>query len=365
MSGKSRAMLEIMENPGRAILLYMTGTGNTARAARVIGAELRRSGWTTNAAELRMDADLPGEVFQGDLLVLCFPVLGFCMPSLVKDLLKGLKGRGQPAAVFATWGGEGASALWQARRFVRRKGFRVIASGGATYPFQWRQVIPPQSGIEARRVTDTGDGAARKFANRLAAEMTAGQPALAATKPRQIIPIVVGLPIAFIYSWIGRFGLAAMFAADEHCKACAMCERDCPAGAIVMAGEGLRRRPRWGARCQGCNRCINLCPRSAVQASQLRAAVHLLLNAAVIAAIIVGLNRLAAAAAFPAVVSVPAYAAALIAMTVLGSRLQFAALEPMLFALEGAPAMRRLLARSWTARFPRYRCEGFDPRAHT
>ena len=128
-----------------------------------------------------------------------------------------------------------------------------------------------------------------------------------------------------------------------------------------MRDEGPRRRPRWLASCQGCNRCINLCPRAAVQVSPLRAGIHLVLNAAVVTAIVIGLNRLAEAAAFPRVASAPAYVAALIALTVLGSRLQFAALEPVLFALEGVPRIRKLLDRSWTTRFPRYRCEGFSP----
>jgi ferredoxin len=181
-------------------------------------------------------------------------------------------------------------------------------------------------------------------------------------KAQNIIPLILGPPVAFLYSRIGRFGLAAMYAADERCKACGNCERDCQAGAIVMAGAGIRRRPRWRASCQGCNRCINLCQRAAVQVSQVRTVVHLLLNTAVIIAIILGLNRLAEAASLPALISVPAYILALIALTILGSRLQFSALEPALFALEGVPTMRRLLNRSWTTRFPRYRCDGFNPR---
>ena len=356
-------MLGNMEKEGRAIIFYMTGTGNTARAAGVIAEELGRSGWTTKAAEIRIGADLPSGTIDTDLLVLCFPVLGFGMPALVRELLKSLKGRGQRAAVFATWGGEGAAALWQGRRFLRQRGFRLVASGGAAYPFQWTQVVPPPAGAELHHMMETGDTAVREFGKTVAhTEALSRVP----FKLRQIIPILLGLPIALVYSRIGRFGLGAMYAADERCKACGNCARDCPAGAIIMAGAGPRQRPRWLASCQGCNRCINLCPRAAVQASPLRIGVHLILNTAVIAAIIIGLNRAAAAAttvlAAPALVSGLVYAAALIALTVLGSRLQFAALEPALFAVEGVPRMRRLLARSWTTHFPRYRCEGFNPR---
>ena len=339
----------------------MTGTGNTARAAGLIAEVLTRAGWTTTSAELRVGEALSDAARAADLLILCFPVLGFGIPALVRKLLKGLRGRGQPAAAFATWGGDGSIALWQARLFLRRKGFRVVATGGATYPLQWTQVMAPPTGEGARHVTDSGDEECIGFARRLTARPDSGRPFHPRIAARNIIPLVLGPPVAFLYSWIGRFGLGAMYAADERCKACGNCERDCPSRAIVMKGDGARRRPRWTASCQGCNRCINLCPRAAVQVSPLRVGVHLVVNAAVIVAIVVGLNRLAEAAALPAPVSVPAYIAALIALAVIGSRVQFAALEPVLFALEGLPSVRGTIRHSWTARFPRYRCEGFRP----
>jgi len=69
----------------------------------------------------------------------------------------------------------------------------------------------------------------------------------------------------------------------------------------------------------------------------------------------------AAALSVPGPIMVLGYIAALIALMVLGSRLQFAGLEPPLFALESIPGVRRTIAHSWTARFPRYGCQGFRP----
>ena len=343
----------------------MTGTGNTARAAGVIADELTGAGWCVTTQELRKGAEFPRGVFTGDLLVLCFPTLGFGMPSMVRQMLKGLRGAGKPAAVFATWGGEGSAAVWQGRGFLRRRGFDVIAVGGAAYPFQWTQVFAPPAEKEAHGMIETGDEETGRFAKELAAGLADGhrkQGQKSALSLHRFVSVLFGLLIAYLYSWIGRSGLAALYAADNRCKACGRCALDCPAGAIVMAGKGPARRPRWSGRCQGCNRCINLCARGAVQSSPLRAAVHLTLNVAVIAAIVVGLNRAAALAAAPALISVPAYVAALIASMVIGSRLQFRVLEPVLFVLESAPGPRALIARTWTARFPRYRCEGFAPK---
>jgi ferredoxin len=361
--------LQIVKRQARAAVVYMTGTGNTADAAAAIAAELTRDGWTVKAAELAAGVPLPTAAHSpGNLLVLCFPVLGFGMPALVRRQLKGLRGGGRPAAVFATWGGEGGAALWQARLFLRLRGFRIVASSGAAYPFQWTQVVPPQSGEEAALLMKTGSRDARDFGRLIAAHLRAGTrvPAAGGLARRlaRAAGVLLGLPVAWTFSSIGRHGLAAMNAADARCKGCGSCVRMCPANAIVMAGPSDERRPRWRAGCEGCNRCINLCPRSAVQVSPVRAGIHLLLNTAVIVAVVMALNRASSAAAgfgLPGILHFLAYAALLIVLVVVGSRVQFAALEPALFAVEGIPAVRGLIARSWTAHFPRYRHPGFRP----
>jgi ferredoxin len=366
-----------MEKAGTAAILYMTGTGNTARAAGVICKELADMGWGVRSEELRKGPKAPRGKFTEDLLVLCFPTLGFGMPALVRSKLRALRGKGKAAAVFATWGGEGRAALWQARGFLARRGFRVAAAGGGSYPYQWTQMVAPPTLEEAASMVSHGDGEARRFGAALAVTRSTALAVTQATalpkdpgtrlaaapkmNPRNFLPVLLGLLVAYLYSWIGRQGLGAMYAADSRCKACGKCVTDCPAGAISMAGAGPARRPRWTGRCQGCNRCINLCARGAVQTSPFRAAVHLPLNVAVITAMVFGLSWLSAILHAPAPVSVPAFVVALVALIVFGSRLQFRALEPLLFALESRPAFRALIGRSWTARFPRYKCEGFTP----
>jgi ferredoxin len=134
--------------------------------------------------------------------------------------------------VFATWGGEDGAALWQARTFLRLRGFRIAASGGASYPFQWTQVTAPPTAEDAAPMVERGDHEAREFARTLLERpgtRAAGlSPGLLAT--------LICMPISWLYRSIGRHGLAAMNAADARCKACGNCARDCPVDAIVMAG---------------------------------------------------------------------------------------------------------------------------------
>jgi ferredoxin len=340
----------------KASVRFMTGTGNTGRAAKAIAGSLSGLGWEVVVSELRKGWGVSSADQDADLFVLAFPVLGFGMPQLVRALLRGLRGRGRASAVFATWGGHHLGAVRQARAFLRRKGFRVIAAGGASYPFNWTQLFNPPTPERSAEMTRQGDAAARDFASDLNSVFHTGKPTREMDRgaEHRILSIIMGLPISLIYSTLGRFGLGAMFAADANCTACGRCVKDCPAGAIRMAGEGAARRPKWRSGCQGCNRCINQCPKSAIQCSILRAAIHLPVNIGVIVGGILGLNALSAAASLHPALSIPLWILGFILVAVYGSRLFFFVLESPLFSLESLPPFRRLISRSWTASFRRY-----------
>jgi Pyruvate/2-oxoacid:ferredoxin oxidoreductase delta subunit len=356
-SRRWRILLPVKKSGKAATILYMTGTGNTRRATTVISDRLTSKGWDVVVRELRQGAALP-PLTDGSLLVLAYPVLAYGVPALVRKLLRGFKaparsaaGRSR-AAVFATMGGQPLAALWQGCRLLREKGFSVIAAGGGAYPFNWTQALQPPGAAEVKSMLREGDKAAADFADLL---LQGGGTGAGPDRPRvSFAQVLAGLPIAFLYSTIGRFALAGMFTADEKCTACGECASDCPAGTMAMAGNGAARRPYWKVGCQGCNRCINLCPARAIQSSPLRAAVNVVINVVLLVALVIGLNGLAAVAALPSYITVPLWIVLFLVGLVYLTRLQLAALEPLLFRLESIPAVRRLSGRSWTTGYRRY-----------
>lgn len=59
-----------------------------------------------------------------------------------------------------------------------------------------------------------------------------------------------------------RFARSARpFFATDRCNGCGLCAQRCPASAISMKDE----KPVWKAQCYQCLRCINACPRQAIQ----------------------------------------------------------------------------------------------------
>jgi NAD-dependent dihydropyrimidine dehydrogenase PreA subunit len=83
-----------------------------------------------------------------------------------------------------------------------------------------------------------------------------------------MLPIDIALaPIAFMYFMYGRFFFAKLYVASSGCDACGLCEKKCPTASIRMVGG----RPFWKFSCESCMRCINVCPRQAIQVSHLLA----------------------------------------------------------------------------------------------
>lgn len=51
------------------------------------------------------------------------------------------------------------------------------------------------------------------------------------------------------------------FYVTEQCNGCGQCERECPSASITL----VNGRPTWKNSCFQCLRCINRCPKSAIQ----------------------------------------------------------------------------------------------------
>lgn len=50
------------------------------------------------------------------------------------------------------------------------------------------------------------------------------------------------------------------FIASSNCNRCKLCEKYCPVGNIVV-----HEKPIWNGRCETCLKCINICPKQAIQ----------------------------------------------------------------------------------------------------
>lgn len=327
----------------KAVIHSFSGTGNTARAVQVLGAQLAGAGYEVAQRGVDGRAEPPAEI--PDLTVVAFPIWAWAAPHFVLAYARRLpKAAGARAAVFATCGGFGAQGVGEMERILRRRGYRVVASGEAVYPDNWLLAVNPEAGSELDAALAEGDQTVQLFANNCLSD----EPALFRCA---FFHKIWSWPIARLFRLCGRRFLGKFFIADSRCTSCGLCAASCPVRAIQM--DGAPETPRWGANCAGCYRCINLCPAQAIQISVPRLAIHLGVNLA----LTVGWLWAMAEWRERLPLAVAAATAAFAGLTVL----QLTALDGLLRALETRPALRRFFAASYTKSFGRYRAPGFLP----
>jgi NAD-dependent dihydropyrimidine dehydrogenase PreA subunit len=234
---------------------------------------LSTAGWNVHTLEVRAGTPNLTELPAGDLLVLACPTLGFSAPASFRRWVSQLpRAQGTPVALLAVCGGmklgsdlvAGHSGgvhldlIW----LLQRKGFRVTHEADVSYPENWTQVAPPPGPDAQTLLIAQGDRETDAFASALLSQVCPLRRSLAVSLP------LAGVGVLFRV--FARRFLAKLYVADSACTACGLCQRVCPAGAIVWKAG----RPRWSLRCDACNRCINLCPTKAIQVSWLRLAAH-------------------------------------------------------------------------------------------
>lgn len=241
----------------KAQLFYFTGTGNTLYLAKFVAERLRAKDVEVETFDL---AKYPHHGFApkpDTIYGFLFPVYAYGPPKIVWKFLKGLPhAKGVEAFVYANAGEEAGLALPIAKRFLKRRGYRIA---GADYCYMPQNFSPlfeaPSESVCAGMVSDA-DREAGEFVDKLAA----GDSSIVRNGPG----LLAG-PLGLIY-WIFRvFGTRnfdKLARIDETCNGCGVCAKICPKGNISMR-EGS---PVIGKNCEMCVRCLNFCPKQSIQA---------------------------------------------------------------------------------------------------
>lgn len=263
-----------MKAPLQVQIHYFTGTGNTARAARILKQELENHGSVVRLVSVeKRHLPLP-PADSVNLHVLAFPVYAGAVPQIMRQYLQRFSAQGLArfavlAVVGDAWAGKGASrkqisghegqSLREAQRLLARKGYPVHLADVVPYPGNFTQIANTMTPDDQERLFQQSDAQVQAIAARLISGDTYCKPCPFAVR-------CWAIPLGMLYRLFGRRGLGKLYVADQTCTHCGLCARYCPAEAIFMR-EGF---PRWTLECQGCQRCINICPSRSIQTSVVR-----------------------------------------------------------------------------------------------
>lgn len=255
-----------------AVFYFLTGTGNSYRAACWMSEACQQKGVLASAAPIQ-SAQPRAEIKPGSdtLLGLVTPTHGFTTPWLMlRFALRLPRGQGAHALVVPTRAGtklgriffpglEGTAGYLLAL-ILLLKGYNIRGIMALDMPSNWTAFHPGFSRPAAEAIIAR---ASEKMAGFMKAVL------LSKRYLGGIISLILGLalvPVSCGYLFIGRFFLSKLFFASNKCNGCVVCAQSCPAMAIKMWGKSTPR-PYWTFSCESCMRCMNYCPVYAVEAS--------------------------------------------------------------------------------------------------
>ena len=224
------------------MIFYFSGTGNSRWAAEQLAAltgdEVR------DISALRQAPDIRNERRIG----LVFPIYAWGAPEPVLDFVGSLDRTDAFTFGVCTCGEEAGKAMQKLSRiFPLRSSYSLVM---------------PNNYVVGGDVDDPGTArrkiAAAQKALREIAEEVRQEKAVRRVEEGSL----AGLKSGLINFGFNRFARSTgPFFATDACNGCGRCAKNCPAGTISLA-DG---KPVWGRKCYQCLRCINECPRRAIQ----------------------------------------------------------------------------------------------------
>jgi ferredoxin len=253
-------------------IFYLSGTGNAMHAAKWLAEDFEKAGVKSEVRSIDRFSDQQLELKpEGDLIGFFYPTHGFSLaPYMLKFILRFPRARKKQSVVLLnTRAGmklhkiflPGLSGLAQLLPafILLFKGYQIRYMQPLDLPSNWISLHP---GIR-QKVLDSIHERCRKITNRMAERLLAGKRRYQAFWSLPIDLLIS--PVAVLYYFIGRFGLAKTFYATSDCDQCSLCIDSCPIQAISFKNN----KPFWSYRCESCMRCMNICPKRAIQTSHV------------------------------------------------------------------------------------------------
>ena len=250
------------------LLIYYSGTGNSKRVSDWIAETAAEAGIKSYVTSYdRFDAEKIKE-FRGKTMVGFFSAThGFNLPhSMLKFLVRFNALKGSDVFIGNTRAGMKLSklflpglsgiALYLPAFILFLKGYRIRSLYPVDLPSNWISLHP---GLK-KKVIDSMFDHYRTLTRNYAAKVLSGNRVF--LKAFALLPLdLLVFPLAVGYYFFGRYILAKTFITNKNCDSCGLCIKECTTGSIILSDN----RPFWKLTCESCMKCMNHCPKRAIE----------------------------------------------------------------------------------------------------
>lgn len=233
------------------MILYFSGTGNSAFAAKFIGEaiddqvldlfdKIRNNDYST------MESNRPW--------VIAAPVYCWQLPHIVRDWMKKAEFKGNKDVYFVlTCGGDMGNGEKYLKKLCKQVGLNYKGSAEVIMPENYIALFEAPDKEKAQRIIKGAERSLQK-----AADMIKAGKRLADVKTGLAGKLNSSIVNMVYYPLIVK---DKKFYAEDSCTGCGLCEKKCPLVNITMKGG----KPSWNGNCTHCMACISYCPAEAIE----------------------------------------------------------------------------------------------------
>lgn len=233
------------------MVLFFSGTGNSAYAARLIAEKLEDEAVSLNLKIKHNDTKM---LFSEKPWVICCPVYAWRMPRVVEKWLLAAELCGNREIYFVfTCGDSIGNAGGGAKALCVKKKMLYRGCGGVVMPENYIAMFNAPEKKEALEIVEGAEKRILEIAKRIGEHKLLRVRAFGAADR-----IKSGVVNDVFYK---MFVKTDKFYADDSCVLCGKCVKVCPLNNIKIS-DG---RVNWGKNCTHCMACICTCPEEAIE----------------------------------------------------------------------------------------------------
>lgn len=233
------------------MILYFSGTGNSAYVAETIAGEI--GDMAVNLFDKIRSHDITPLESQKTWVVVT-PTYAWRIPRILQEWLEKTELKGSRDIMFAmTCGADIGNAGKYLKELSAAKGMNYLGCQEIVMPENYIAMFKTPSADEARRIIQKAQAAIEELMKAL----QTGAP-LPERKISLTDRITSGPVNKIFYS---MFVHAKKFYATDQCISCGLCAQVCPMKNVALE-EG---KPVWGSDCTHCMACICRCPKEAIE----------------------------------------------------------------------------------------------------